>query len=270
MNQTSPTRLLNRWASLVQEHPLMLYFSLAFLISWGFWFIEPSLRSRDPISAGFFIQLGSYGPILAAILISVLATTEQIRSSWWPRFIAGGLALALAIFSNWLLANNIFSSASQPIHVVLLAVLTLLPAWIFFNTRSRLKGLQDLLNSLTRWRINPFWFVVALLLMFILAASGVLLTSLITGKPLSSWLSSFGSNPTFRHLAPTFLATALYGGPLGEEGGWRGFALPRLQKRFDPLLASVWLGLLWALWHLPLHMTGYYNSLYGNPLSGLL
>ncbi len=41
------------------------------------------------------------------------------------------------------------------------------------------------------------------------------------------------------------------GGPLGEEPGWRGFALPRLQASLGPLRASLVLGCLWAAWHLP-------------------
>jgi membrane protease YdiL (CAAX protease family) len=46
--------------------------------------------------------------------------------------------------------------------------------------------------------------------------------------------------------------STLLGGPLFEEPGWRGFALPRLEARFGPLLGSMLLALIWAGWHLPL------------------
>ena len=48
--------------------------------------------------------------------------------------------------------------------------------------------------------------------------------------------------------------STLLGGPLGEEPGWRGYALPRLEARVGPIRASLLVGLLWACWHAPLFM----------------
>ena len=45
----------------------------------------------------------------------------------------------------------------------------------------------------------------------------------------------------------------LFSGPVAEEAGWRGFALPRLQKRFGALSSSLILGCIWACWHLPFY-----------------
>jgi len=57
----------------------------------------------------------------------------------------------------------------------------------------------------------------------------------------------------------TLFGPNLIGGPLGEEAGWRGYALPRLQQRFDPVTSSLMLGLVWASWHLPLILSHVYN-----------
>jgi membrane protease YdiL (CAAX protease family) len=54
------------------------------------------------------------------------------------------------------------------------------------------------------------------------------------------------------------------GGPLGEETGWRGFALPRLQQRYGALAASLVLGVDWALWHLPNYFIPAMNTWTGN------
>jgi membrane protease YdiL (CAAX protease family) len=48
--------------------------------------------------------------------------------------------------------------------------------------------------------------------------------------------------------------STLLGGPLGEEPGWRGYALPRLEARLGPVRGTVLLAILWTGWHLPLFL----------------
>ena len=53
-------------------------------------------------------------------------------------------------------------------------------------------------------------------------------------------------------LVPTFFLVLVLGGPLNEELGWRGFMLPRLLNSASSLYAALVVGIIWAVWHLPL------------------
>ena len=55
----------------------------------------------------------------------------------------------------------------------------------------------------------------------------------------------------FLILLPTMIASQILGSSLGEEMGWRGFALPRLQGKYTPLIASLIMGIVWGVWHFP-------------------
>ena len=64
----------------------------------------------------------------------------------------------------------------------------------------------------------------------------------------------------------TYIAVFFGGGPLGEEPGWRGFALPRMQPRYGSLWGTLLLGVLWTFWHLPDFLTSQQG---GGPGTGL-
>ncbi len=108
------------------------------------------------------------------------------------------------------------------------------------------EGLRDLVKRALRWRVGLKWWLMALLL-----PAALTLIALGVNLLLGAKLPTFTFIKTQWYLLPVFFIITLVGGPLGEEFGWRGFALPQLQKRWSPWLASVILGLIWGLWHLP-------------------
>lgn len=106
-------------------------------------------------------------------------------------------------------------------------------------------AVKDLLLRIIRVVVNPIWYAVALLLPAVLVTLGVLLGSLL-GTPAAVGVAVSAS------ALVGLLAFNAWMWLLTEETAWRGFALPRLQTRFNPLTASVILGVIWAVWHLPL------------------
>lgn len=102
-----------------------------------------------------------------------------------------------------------------------------------------------LFRQLVQPRPRAAWSLLALLLPGTILVAGLATYSCFAGHDVGPWLYP----PT---KAQHVLALLLI--PLGEELGWRGFALPRLRASMGALRASVVLGALWALWHLPVFL----------------
>jgi membrane protease YdiL (CAAX protease family) len=122
-------------------------------------------------------------------------------------------------------------------------------------TRGR-PGLADLIRRMRRWRVGWTWALVALSPLALYGLAAVFAFVRTGGAP---GIAALGH---VNFLPPLGLAALLFWvftAGLGEETGWRGFALPRLQARHSALGASVLLGLLWAGWHLPyfFYLPGY-------------
>lgn len=117
-------------------------------------------------------------------------------------------------------------------------------------------SLKALLRRQVQWQVGIGWYVVALGLPIALELATVALNVALGANPpawdrMRSWSSILGM----------FVMYTVFSGPLGEELGWRGFALPRLlgrftNQRYAALAASLILGVIHAAWHLPLFAIG--------------
>ena len=110
-------------------------------------------------------------------------------------------------------------------------------------------GLRELGSRMIRWRVRWYWYALAI------------------GPPLAVFLVIVALNvalgapaPSLAQFSPWYAVIVVFAvrlvdpldGPIGEEPGWRGFAQPRLQANRSPLLATLILALLVAIWHAPL------------------
>jgi uncharacterized protein len=107
------------------------------------------------------------------------------------------------------------------------------------------RGVRELLGRIVRARfgLRRYAVILGLPILFCAAAIGIMAAF---GKSIA-----WPEPAALRELPDRFIFIFLFIG-LGEEPGWRGFALPRLQKQHTPLVASLILAPIWALWHLPL------------------
>jgi membrane protease YdiL (CAAX protease family) len=108
-------------------------------------------------------------------------------------------------------------------------------------------GVRRLLERLLPWRASVAWTLIAL---YGFLALGLPAITLLGVASVSEALAQL---PLALVAVPlNALTSFLVLGPLGEELGWRGYALPRLQAAYGALAGSGVLGLLWAYWHAPL------------------
>jgi membrane protease YdiL (CAAX protease family) len=137
--------------------------------------------------------------------------------------------------------------APGPAAVALVTLGVFVPAMVAIALTARAaggRGVRALLGPMFRWQVRPGDWAFALLFMM-----AIKLTAAVVHRALFGAWPVFGAAPWYLMLVATVFT---FFGQVGEEPGWRGFALPRLASRWGVGPASVLLGVIWAAWHLPL------------------
>ena len=191
--------------SALKRHPLALYFSLTFCLSWFFWIPGALLfagtgQAESLLNSRVFIllqTLGAAGPSLAAIFV--------VRSLYGRQ------------------------------------------------------KLNELFGRFKKWKVGKGWYLVSIFMVPLIALASIGVRGLAGSEsftlpaesPLGQTLDDIGLLGLVLSL-PVIFVSQLFTSPLLEELGWRGFALPMLQDKFNALGSSLILGLIWGAWHLPL------------------
>ena len=140
----------------------------------------------------------------------------------------------------------------DPLLLVFLLVSTYsgpLPAALIMTTLIDGKeGRRQLWRRVFQWRVGMGWYLLVLV-----AYPVVFLAGLSVYSGTAPWLALIENwQLIFTYYLPIAAIGILFPS-LGEEPGWRGFALPRLQQQYGPLIGTLILGVLHGLWHLPVY-----------------
>ena len=109
-------------------------------------------------------------------------------------------------------------------------------------------GVRAWLRRFVLWRVGIQWYLVAIFGIFVTWL--VALSVVYQRSPLEPLMQ-----PEVWSLFATFLLVGIVVPGYGEEPGWRGYALPKLQERYGPMAGSLVLGAMHGLWHLPVFFT---------------
>jgi uncharacterized protein len=132
-----------------------------------------------------------------------------------------------------------------------------LAAFVMTGVTEGRAGIRRLLQKIVLWRVGLRWYLFALLGLPVILALGAIVVpgNLASFQPMDPLSLLLAYLPFFVYPA------LLIGGPLGEEPGWRGFALPRLQQLHGPLVGSLILGVVWTFWHVaPVWLASWYGA----------
>lgn len=168
-----------------------------------------------------------------------LGTAPSLRAFFGLTFLLGwGTGIAMVLFQDPI--ETVFGEIgyTNPVFIFLVyspALSGMFLVWRHYGTR----GVVQFLRRLTLWRMPARWWALLIGIPVLFYAGAAIAGTLGEPFPFSPWYGVFPA-----------LALTLIIGPV-EELGWRGVALPLLQRRHTPLVSSLIVGSVWAVWHLP-------------------
>lgn len=245
---------MNETAQWIRNHQLVAFFIIVF----AFWpgipvltfVVFPSFLSSNRLAQLYLSRVAIYGPALAGMIVTLVAAgkdqTDSSTKRWIAFLISWSIAIIASVFYH-LRIEPLGESLTETI--TLLVPIALLPAVVISGAYSGSTNLRSYLSTLVRPKGRIIWYLVALLFFPAIHLLGNVITHVVgnTSSAASVTVTPGLLLATFL----TFLRVFFFTGGINEESGWRGFALPRLQVKYSPLLAALIIWFLHMIWELP-------------------
>jgi membrane protease YdiL (CAAX protease family) len=219
------------------------------MITWGLGFFWRPVLGRQQFTLLPLVFVATCGPALAGILISALINTHPKQGSrkvFWIAFIVAWFVSILVCLANMVFIQK---NPLSPSAVGLFAIAVVPVAFVLANAYSRFPSVQNYMNSLIRFRGVRGWSLIGLVLFPALHLIALFINNLLNKQSIASGQFQNLSLSFMGLVIVKFLYQFFFFNATGEETGWRGFVLPRLQTRTSPLIAALIIALFWAPWH---------------------
>lgn len=228
---------------IIRRNPLVAFFILSFAFTWIVNLVMVGFLHQETYT---FSLISGFGPVLSAMFISSIIDTKKSDNKLRFRLLAFISVLLIAGSVRWI--SRIWWKHDLGWGVIPGDILlVVLAAFVVASAFSDKHGIRSLLKPYLNWRVSWIWYIVAI---------GIWPGITFTGYVLGEWIGLPIPAIPVRPDVPlplavmvSFVWTIFFNGTLGEEAGWRGFALPRLQQKFSPLIASIILGFIWGAFH---------------------
>jgi membrane protease YdiL (CAAX protease family) len=245
--------LMNKIRDWLKHHQVLSFFIITFVITWGLGFSYSASLVKGIFLLYPVASLATCGPALAGIIITAAINTLPRQGSGrttWLAFLVAWVVVTL-VWLAYLLLNNL-SSVSAAL-VILSLFITIPVAFVISMAYSRLPTVKNYLSSLLRLRGVWGWSLLALVFYPALLLFSIPISKLLGRQPIATYqatnLFPEISQSLVGLIVVKFLYQFFFYNAIGEEVGWRGFTLPRLQASTNPLVSALIIALFWIPWH---------------------
>lgn len=226
----------------INRFQFIVFSILTILISISSWIIAKEQAGAVKI---LFNQLGYFGPALVAIILTIVSSTNTSRikiKSYLP---------FIAVFMCIIIFAIIYGDTYYKIRVdkllsdnpLIIAIVTV--AVIYFIIQFALNKGGSAIDRLVKIsKTNIVWYILAIGIYPLLKFAGVLLSIKLFPTQIELPTINLGL------LIPLFLFSIIFYAAIGEEIGWRGYALKKLQQKHNPFIATLFIAIVWSIWHI--------------------